>query len=605
MDKNTTLEHAREHVAKTIVGVSHKKQEMQKSLDEGEEKLKSASAIEKVSEIALLDILEKRVMEMGHLEDSPYFVRLDVIWEGESEVSTLYFGKFSFDESDVYSWVAPASSMRFESMGPVSYLTPEGKTRKAELVRKDNYMIVDQKITFLATESTGSPRELVYQEHFSNRRDGFVLPEVVAQMEKAQDKVIRASHKGSFVITGPAGSGKTTLAFHRVAYLAGSPDTSDLYNPKSMIILVQDVGAREYFSHLLPELGVEGVQITTFAEWAMSTLDIKATYTDLHIGNEGENDLYLYAKIRALQVGGTRNFDKRNPYKALRDVYSSFFDENQEKLFASQQKEKVLDHIDLTMLMQSYREKEGEIGQVVEFWDERASGKFYKKKEYRTYKYSLILVDEFQNYLPEQIALLRSCIDPRTQAMLYIGDMAQQIHLGTIKSWSAVGEELHEERQVAMQKVYRNTKKILAYIKQLGYEVSIPEDLREGSAVEEVIFTSQEEELQYISDAISENDDVSIGIIARDRSYLDCFHEKFSDDDRIHIVTMRESQGLEFERVFIVGINQDIIQTQYGDGVAQDLLREKEMIDRDVLYVALTRAMHHLHVSGRVMLSDL
>lgn len=66
-------------------------------------------------------------------------------------------------------------------------------------------------------------------------------------MEKAQDQVIRASHKGSLVIGGPAGSGKTTLALHRVAYLTQAPETSEFYPTKSIIVFVQDTGTKITF----------------------------------------------------------------------------------------------------------------------------------------------------------------------------------------------------------------------------------------------------------------------------------------------------------------------------------------------------------------------
>jgi len=100
---------------------------------------------------------------------------------------------------------------------------------------------------FFSKEVEGRARELIYQEHFTNRKTGFMLPEIVAEMEKSQDQVIRAHHEGPLVISGPAGSGKTTLAFHRVAYLTQAPDTALHYREDSIIIFVQDNGTKEYF----------------------------------------------------------------------------------------------------------------------------------------------------------------------------------------------------------------------------------------------------------------------------------------------------------------------------------------------------------------------
>ncbi|HNW09616.1 MAG TPA: hypothetical protein PKM52_03475, partial [bacterium] len=109
---------------------------------------------------------------------------------------------------------------------------------------------------------------MIYQEYFSTRKTSFILPEIVAQMEKAQDQVVRAEYGGKLAITGPAGSGKTTLALHRAAYLLQSPETVDKLDANQIIVFVQDDSTRDYFSHLLPELGINDVEITTMASWA-------------------------------------------------------------------------------------------------------------------------------------------------------------------------------------------------------------------------------------------------------------------------------------------------------------------------------------------------
>jgi DNA helicase-2/ATP-dependent DNA helicase PcrA len=112
--------------------------------------------------------------------------------------------------------------------------------QSGELISKEQYMITDGKIVFMAFESLEQARELIYQEYFSQRKSSFLLPEIVEQMEQAQDKVIRAHHQGSFLISGAAGSGKTTLALHRVAYLLQSPDTAERFKTENTIVFVQD-----------------------------------------------------------------------------------------------------------------------------------------------------------------------------------------------------------------------------------------------------------------------------------------------------------------------------------------------------------------------------
>ncbi len=612
-EKDKILSEAREHVASTVTSVENFLEETTVALAKSKEEFKSLSAIDRVSEMALMRVYEKRAGEAEHLALSPYFVRCDVIWEGEQEVKSLYFGKFSHDPRDVYSWVAPASSVRFEDIGQVEYERPDGQMQRAQLVRKDQYVIAQKKITFLATESQGSDRELVYQEHFTNRKTGFVLPEIVAQMEKAQDQVIRAHHKGPFVISGPAGSGKTTLAFHRVAYLASAPDLAETYTPQKMVIFVQDSGAREYFSHLLPELGIEGVKITTFHDWATDMMGLTHTSTLRHYDSEADNDLYLHAKLQALRSDTPQmeKFNKRNPFTLLAHIYGDHLTPQQKNALTAQKKNRHLDYVDLTVLLRTYRRAEGSLGKVEEVWKEGVTGKFYKKKEFVPESNVLVLVDEFQNYLPEQIELMRSCVTSGTGAMIYVGDMAQQIHLGTITAWDQVGndgEYIEAERQVTLHKVYRNTKSILSYIADLGYDVEIPDELRTGDAVIEAVTHSTREEIELIQEAIGSTgkaEGVSIGILGQDHVYLEDFTQEFADVQHIHIMTIRESQGLEFDRVFLVGMSEELLQARLPQDANENLHKEKSRIKKDLLYIALTRPINHLHIYGRKRLRDL
>jgi len=340
--KGKYLHAARIHLNAVVAFLQHSREEMNFSLLRHKDTYGTLSDIERVSVMSVMRTLEKRLVEVGHLVDSPYFVRCDVIWDGESDVRTLYFGTFSFGDEDIYSWIAPSSAMRFESPGAVSYMRPDGRVQKAQLIRKDQYMISGGQMTFFAMESSDHDRQLLYQEHFSNRKDGFGLPEIVSQMEKAQDHVIRADHKGPFLISGPAGSGKTTLALHRLAYLNGLPDLSALYTTRSMIVFVQDHGARAYFSHLLPELGVEGVRITTFADWAIETMSLLQAPVDRFGDTEYQSDEYAYAKIQALRSGVLQFDFTRNVYSVLSKIYAPYFTPLLTCLFGRQKKSRVL-----------------------------------------------------------------------------------------------------------------------------------------------------------------------------------------------------------------------------------------------------------------------
>ncbi len=528
------------------------------------------------------------------LAQAPYFARLDVAFEDEPE-QPYYIAKHPASELRIYSWTAPVAALRFEAPGAVSYLPPSGR-RTGHMTRRDQYMIARGHVNFMTTELEGRERELIYQEHFSSRKTGFVLPEVVAQMEKAQDQVIRAGHAGPFVISGPAGSGKTTLALHRVAFLRQSPETAALYPAESVLVLVQDGNTEDYFAHLLPELGIHDVHITTFGHWAIGVLGLGQYFYHGRPGvNEAERDRYEFAKLQAL--GGRRaeanERELKTPNKLLLAHYSGYLNDGQMGLLAEELEEGALDRFDLTLLL---------------MWQQRLTGGLMKTAEDVTYlrggltkrvrrqvplEYSLVLVDEFQNYLPEQLRLLRGATDKK-RSMLYVGDLAQQTQLGATRDLAQIGEEVVPERAIKLEKVYRNTRQILEYIRTCGYNVEIPAGVAEGPAVVERPARDVVEALQYIV-GLTRTPGTTLGIIAKDPAEIATYRDYFAGDPSVRCLTMREAQGVEFEVVVLVRLGAAARDSGEAD---RALAEAQAQVDRDLMYVALTRAMTELHVVG-------
>jgi DNA helicase IV len=597
-NKEETFFRATGHVQKVVLHVEKEGERTERDLAESKEVFKTLSAEDQLVEIRMMAYRKKRINELGVLRDSPYFVRCDVVWEGSAGAESIYFAKFSFDKEAIYSWITPASAMRFENPGEVRYVRPDGNVQKAQMVRKDQYMIVGGKIKFLATEALGRPRELVYQEYFSKRKTGFMLPEIVAQMEKAQDQVIRAHHSGPFLISGPAGSGKTTLALHRVAYLTQSPDLSEIYKSRSIIVFVQDSGTKEYFSHLLPELGIDDVLITTFSEWALSILGIDAEYAVRFGDTEETRDRYEFAKLRALRSAQRIAYRKGSAFAILEGVYAEVFDDTQKDMFTGQKSKRVLDRIDLTLLLRAYARGNGSIGVVQDVYAPTKRGGERKKRTFVPFEYSLMVVDEFQNYLPEQLRLMNSCVNKKNRSILYVGDMAQQVQWGTIRHWEEIGEAITQERRALLCKVYRNTKNILRYIEGLGYPVEIPDGAKDGVDVVEKITATVQEEIRFVQASLEGKDYGSVGILAKDPQYLSEFKDVFAKNAKVHVMTMQESQGVEFDAVYIVGISRETFQFSAQKEGLGDFEREREKINRDLLYVAMTRAISELSIVG-------
>ncbi len=554
----------------------------------------------------LLAHFHERLDQLHHLFPSPFFFRGDIVSD-EGKAQTIHFAKFPLIEKGIFSWTSPAARLRFADIGPVSYALPDNPAWSGTLLRKDQLMIAGGEIRFMTSETASEGRTLVYQEQLSRRKTDFMLPEIVARMERAQDDVIRAHWKGSFLISGPAGSGKTTLAFHRIAFLLQSPETAQYFSDENIIVFVQDEGTRKYFSRLLPELGIHSVTVTTFAAWAFEQLGIhQETFVRRQNGTDARIDAYEYHKIQSLQ-DAILSPSAKDPFTFLENSYKNHFTPDDLILFTEQRSAHTLDRFDVSLLLKHFVQQKGPLQKEEIYFQQKKGFEVARKKRHVPLTYSFIVVDEVQNYLPKQISLLRSCIDPETQAILYVGDLRQQVLLGTLKKWEDVGELFEQGRKIELDKVYRSTKQILHYTQSLGYATHIPDELREGTSVTEEIHKDAVSEIQRIKQLAQVQDKkMQTGVIGFLETYLELFKQELGSIPNLHVLTVSQAQGVEFDRVFIVGIHHDLFTSSAKDN-RTDAAYQKDLaaIRRDLLYVALTRAMDELFVFGKQTLSKL
>jgi DNA helicase IV len=584
LNKEQILEEAKTHLDRVGEAAKAEQVRVQQNIIRLSQRVSTIGAAEDKAEVLILANNRERNKQLKALIGSPYFLRCDAEFEGVDK--ELYFGKFQLVEENIYSWVSPIAQLRFANLGPASYQLPKGEERAGVIKRKDQFMIVDGRIMFMASESEGYERTLIHQEHLAGKKSDFVLPEIVAQMEKAQDEVIRAPHLGSFLIAGPAGSGKTTLAFHRIAYLTQSPDTAKIFPGYNIVVFVQDESTKKYFSAILPQLGIEEVTVTTFEAWALDVLGLHEYKSVQRFGDtEQERDELEYYKNIAL-IAGKRSANAE-PEKILKAVYKNL-PPKFTALLAEQLSLKQLDRFDLTVLLRSHIEDSSLfISRRVVVEDKKGNMKMTQKKV--ALKYSFVVVDEAENYLSEQIRIIKACTN-ENKAVLYVGDLAQQTKLGTIKDWEEAQEDFTAGSKVVLDKVYRNTQEILEYARRQGYQVSIPAGLKQGTAVIEKTIGQAElfAELKAIETA---NPDVLVGILFDAENEHIFAGKKALFSDNVKFLTFNEAQGVEFEAVVLCRF----ASVPMGDAdYPADLRAEKEKIRRDLWYVALTRSMDKL-----------
>lgn len=570
-----------------------------KAVEELEALLRRPANQDRPVQQALLSIRQATYEQTGLLSEAPYFTQCDLLFPDESLPRTYYFSKFSAPDEQIFSWVSPIASIRYEPIGALKYRLPDGTVRSATLIRKNQFMIVKRKILFLSSEASEYERTLVYQDYFSSRKSTFALTDIVAQMEKAQDAVIRAPAQGPLLLSGPAGSGKTTLALHRLAYLAQSPETAEQYSAASMLVLVQDASSRDYFTELLPALGIHHVVIETFSQWALSILPALGTLEvrDTHTAVREEQEWYEYEKRQALNVALPVLSAKASVWTYLDAFYRTQLSSTALRLWTMQKTDHVLDRFDITLLLLAWKARHGGLVRERRMMVRGARGVLSEKIRQEQLRYSTIVLDEIQNYLPQQISLVRSCIDPNTRALLYVGDLAQQTKIGTIRAWTEVGARFLDSQRVQLQTVYRNSRQILEYIQRQGYTVSIPARANTSEEVMESTHRTRAEARQVAAEWVTRTpeDGRLVGVLAPDEETLKELRAYPMQHPNVRLLTFQQAQGVEFSDVVVV-----LPASWLAIPIRQDAplawLAEQRRIRADLLYVAYTRAMSRLRV---------
>jgi DNA helicase-2/ATP-dependent DNA helicase PcrA len=242
-----------------------------------------------LTEQALEAVRESARRSLARAADEPYFGRLDWQEAGHDAPTPLYIGKAGIEDPDtgkllVIDWRAPAASLFYSFTGgseTAAYESPEG-TIEGLVYLKRNIVIRNRILQRVVDTYDRAGDSLAVTDEFLLYRLGEnkdnKLRDIVSTIQAEQDRIIRAAKNAALVIQGVAGSGKTTVALHRLAFLLYQ--YRDQVRAERMMIFAPSRMFLDYISGVLPELGVGSIQQNTFADWALELLDHEVQLSD-------------------------------------------------------------------------------------------------------------------------------------------------------------------------------------------------------------------------------------------------------------------------------------------------------------------------------------
>ncbi|NGP45067.1 UvrD-helicase domain-containing protein [Bacillaceae bacterium SIJ1] len=524
-----------------MAGWEEEKQYLSVTCGHIQEQLKEIEAIppyigDDVTEQALEHHREKRKEQLRRAMGSPYFGRLDFKNDEESNVRAYYIGKAGIDDTEdgtllVIDWRAPVSSLFYGFTGggdDAYYVAPEGPV-DGQIYLKRNLLIRQAELqrmvdTYVRGQghSGGGDEFLLYRLE-ENKDDK--LRDIVSTIQAEQNDIIRERINAPLIIQGVAGSGKTTVALHRLAYLLY--EYREKVRAEHMIIFAPNQMFLDYISDVLPELGVGDIQQTTFTEWALAQLDLpypleegasrlRATFEsseDEQLRNE--NDLGSFSFCKQLETelathtafavakpfdaghGKTLPIEKLNQWTAgqaqqplaskmrrLHDRIKHWIDEEArlfEPLKARAFKKKAKQRLRsfkaswpetdaftlyLKLLKQLLPEEHARLMN-----EEKIAVRdlapllliHYRLNGVLQQRYDYVVIDEAQDVTPFQIKILNEVT--KGASFTILGDMGQAIYgKSGVESWTELNEVFSVTPQVSlMKRSYRSTYEIVSF----------------------------------------------------------------------------------------------------------------------------------------------
>ena len=584
------------------------------------------------------------------VQNSPYFARIDFV-PGDGEKALYYIGLYAFRHQKqlyIIDWRSPVASMFYDfETGPAEYTAPAEHV-EGEIVLKRQFKIARGELEFAFDSSQNIQDEILQQElaHTSDEK----MKSIISTIQKEQNRIIRDEEADVMIIQGVAGSGKTSIALHRVAFLLYR--FRDTIKAENVTIISPNKVFGDYISGVLPELGEEPIFEASLEDLALVQIEDGVDF----IGDKNPLEYIDPAWTQRVRFKGTAEFVKKMDeyiellpqiaFDAQDYVFGDF------SVPAAWIMERLTIYRRFPLLERLTQVADDIYGQLENAFlrDEKPPHRntiFQKLRKMLKYKTTLqayrgfyqwlsepkmykpfqkgvlewndvypylylqsyftgvqtsrwikhLVIDEMQDYTPIQYAVLNRLFPcPKT----ILGDFGQSID----PNCSYTLDDLHELYEgsslMRLEKSYRSTYEIIHFAKEIAGDKDFQAVERHGDAPSLFVGQTNEDELERLSQLVRDFHQSSYNAMAiltrtnpEAQALYDALKERGADVNLITpesksfqngaiVLSIQMSKGLEFDEVAIPSVNEETYHEDF---------------DRNLLYVACTRAMHKLHLT--------
>lgn len=659
------------HLSRILRIVNEELEEAQRSVDQMDEEYREAQlymasmrgegdAKEMFqNEMALRQIDSQGVLTVVYRDRlqktkaSPYFARIDFLPEGEQETAAYYIGLYAFRfqrQLYVIDWRSPVASMFYDfELGPAYYDAPQGHT-DGEIRLKRQFKITNGEMEYAFDSSQNIQDDILQQElaHTSDEK----MKSIISTIQKEQNQIIRNEKAHTLIIQGVAGSGKTSIALHRVAFLLYR--YRNTIKAQNVTIISPNKVFGDYIGNVLPELGEEPIFEASLEDLALIQLEngvdfvgdrdpletadpaweqrvkFKSTVEFVRLMDDfierlpelafhPQNYEYKEWKVPADWIQARVDVYKRFPLIKRLEMVADDIHSRLENEFLREEQPPHCNRIFqalrkmLTMktTLSAYRAFFRQLGKeraklykpfqkgVLEWNDVfpylYLQAAFTGLQQSRLIKH--LVIDEMQDYSPIQYAVLNLLFQcPKT----ILGDFSQSINPYSPYTLEDLHQLYEGSQLMRLEKSYRSTWEIIHFAKKIVAQADFQAVERHGPAPDLLAFPTPEEELEAVCQRIAafhESKYNALGIVTRTNSEAKALYEELraqgaevnlitpessSFQNGATVLSIQMSKGLEFDQVLLPHATEETYHTDF---------------DRNLLYVACTRAMHQLTIT--------